>query len=750
MKNTLIIVAASCLLMVNANSQTLNPSKQILQWELGYKSKSGTDKVVWIPSTVPGAVQLDIGKAESYGLWYYAENWKDYLWMEDQYFTYKTTFKKPNIKANEQVFFFSKGIDYTFEISLNGEKLLKQEGMFTHIKLNLTKKLKDRNELTVLIYPIPKSVPSPADRSQANGVAKPAVSYGWDWHPRLVPSGIWDETYLLVEPKSAINEIFVTYKLNDSLNKANINVNATGRNLNDLKYSWILKNKDGKSIISKEENFASDDINFDTELNNPELWWPHDHGKQNLYTWQFSLIDKSGKIVQSKEATIGFRKVMLVTNTGVTDPDGYPKSRMYPPFQLEINGRRIFCKGTNWVNPEVFPGVITSKTYEGLIDHAVEANLNIFRVWGGGIVNKESFYELCDKKGVMVWQEFPLSCNKYPDDPHYLDILAQESESIIKRLRNHPSVVLWCGGNELFNSWGGMTDQSLPLRMLNSQCLKLDPHTPFIPTSPIDGVKHGHYEFRDYTENIEVFERMVKTQATAYCEFGVPAPASVDILKTIIPENELWPPNSNSSWKSHHAFKAWGQNGWLFQDLIEDYFGKMSTLDDLVRYGQLLQGEGYKCIYETARKQKPYCSMALNWCYNEPWPTAANNSIISYPNVPKSGFYQVQKACRPTLASATIQKFTWKSGESFTTGVWILNDAFETIPSGKLVAKIVAGNQSIPVGTWDFGITEQNTNLKGPEFSIQLPTLLSGLFKLILEVDDHPEYNSEYMLLFKN
>lgn len=131
-----------------------------------------------------------------------------------------------------------------------------------------------------------------------------------------------------------------------------------------------------------------------------------------------------------------------------------------------------------------FSGIITRARYEELIDLAVEANFNMFRIWGGGIINKESFFELCDEKGILVWEEFPLSCNLYPDDPHYLSVLEQEATSIVKRLRKHPCLAMWCGGNELFNNWSLMTDQSLPLRLLNSICLEYDPLVPYNPTSP--------------------------------------------------------------------------------------------------------------------------------------------------------------------------------------------------------------------------------------------------------------------------
>jgi beta-mannosidase len=142
--------------------------------------------------------------------------------------------------------------------------------------------------------------------------------------------------------------------------------------------------------------------------------------------------------------------------------------------------------------------------------------------------------------------------------------------------------------------------------------------------------------------------------------------------------------------------------------------------------------------------------MALNWCFNEPWPTAANNSLVSYPNIPKPGFYQVRNACRPVLASATISKFRWMAGEKFTTQLWILSDKPARVNQGKLKAKIISGTEVLALGSWDFKATEPNTNQKGPEYSVILPDLPSGAFKLILEVEDHTELNSEYTLIMRN
>jgi len=721
-----------------------------LSWELRYTKVTTGSEINWTEATVPGAVQIDISKAEKYGPYYYAENWSDYIWMEDQDFTYRSTFEKPALSDDQGVFFISKGIDYEFKISLNGNELLHQEGMFTPVRLDITKFLKQNNELYIKIFRIPKSQLETADKTQADQSAKPAVSYGWDWHPRLVPIGIWDETFLEIVPEVHIIDSWIKYNLNKRFDHARIEVQLSGVNLHSKEIRWILTDQSGMIVATETIIANHDEMEICSSLKHPHLWWPHDHGKPYLYSSAIELRDEKGILIQIINDKIGFRRVRLVMNEGGwVAPTEFPKSRSVAPIQVEINGRKIFSKGSNWVNPEIFPGTITRERYNELIDKALKINFNLLRVWGGGIVNKESFYDLCDEKGIMVWQEFPLSCNNYRGTTEYLAILEQESASIVKRIRTHPSLAIWSGGNELFNSWSGMTDQSLALRLLNSQCLHLDPQTPYINTSPLTGMGHGPYVFRDIDTGEELFSMINRASNTAYTEFGIPSPSSVEILRKIIPENELWPPSPGTSWESHHAYNAWMGDTWLMQDIIEDYFGKAENLEDLAANGQLLQCEGYKAIYEEARRQKPYCSMALNWCFNEPWPTAANNSLINWPNLPKPAYYAVGNSCRPVICSARITKFIWYEGEIFFATIWLLNDLFETIDSGKIHIKLVADNEEIEVGTWAFSAPESNTNLPGPTIRWQLPRWDMDSFKLVLEAEGKPEYNSEYMLLYK-
>lgn len=720
----------------------------LTEWEVGYHEAKDSRPKTWLPAIVPGAVQLDYARAENWKPFYWDNNWKDYRWMEDVFWTYKTTFTKPDLSDDERLFFISKGIDYEFDILLNGEKLFYQEGMFTPVEMDLTDELMNENTLEVLIYPAPKIPGLEPIRDQASQSCKPAASYGWDWHPRLIPLGIWDETFLEARNETYISDFFTNYKLNEEFSQVGLTLQLQGNNLHSKQFEWKLFSPTGNVVLS-ETGKINDEIILLAELQNPKLWWPHDHGEQPLYTSEVVVKDEKGKILDKTTQTVGFRRVKLVMNEGLwKERMPYPKSRNKPPITIEINGRRIFSKGTNWVNPEVFPGTITRKTYDTLTDLALEANFNMLRIWGGAIVNKESFYELCNEKGILVWTEFPLACNNYVGTAGYLETLQQESESIIKRIRKHPSNAMWSGGNELFNGWSGMTDQSLALRLLNSQCYQLDPLTPFIPTSPIYGIGHGGYSFRNIGSGEEVYQTLAEANNTAYTEFGVPGPASVEILKTIIPEDELFPPKAGTSWDTHHTFTAEMNDSWLKKYFLTDYFGMPDNLKDLVKQGNWAQSEGYKCIYEEARRQKPWCAMALNWCFNEPWPTSVNNSIISYPAEPKPAFYAVAESCRPVLASARIPKFRWKAGETFKTQLYILNDKYQEIKPGKVGVSIRCGNKTIKVGTWEFNNGSPNENIEGPTVEAILPDFNAKRMTLLVKVENHPEWNSEYDLLF--
>ena len=721
------------------------PQRFPLTWQVGFTDTRDSAPAVWVPAEAPGAVQLDWARAHGWGPVDYGENWQQYLWMEDVFWTYTAPLTPPPLAPGERLFFVSRGIDYRFQITVNGSVVHDQEGMFTPVEVEL-RDVQAGDTLAVHIWPAPKSRPAPADRVQANQSCKPAVSYGWDFHPRLIPLGIWDDTYLEVRPACHLRDTELHYTLTDDYTRADIRVTFELSTPGAGMIHWELCDPAGAVACCADGPAVSGALC--ASLDHPELWWPNGQGTPTLYTSRVTLRDADGDTVQTAEARVGFRRVRLVMHpTQWKEPVNFPKTRSTPPITLEINGRAIFAKGANWVSPEIFPGAITAETYRPLLDMAAAAHMNLLRLWGGAIVGKEAFYEQCDERGLLLWQEFPLACNRYEGTPAYLDVLDQESRAIIRRLRRHPSVALWCGGNELFNVWSGMTEQDLPLRLLNRNCYDLDPTRPFMYTSPLMGMGHGHYVFRS-KDGAEVYQSFVNAGCTAYTEFGCGGPTSAELLRRIIPPDELFPPRPGTAWESHHAVLAWEPNSHLLLDVIEDYCGPSASLEALVAGGQWLQAEGLKCLFEEARRQKPRAAMALNWCFNEPWLTAANMSIVSWPAEPKPAYYAVAGALRPVLASARISKFRWQAGELFTPELWLLNDQPAPVPAGRMEAYLCLDAEPLFLLGWDYPAVAPNTNLPGPVVRIALPPSDATRLSLVLRVVDHPEMDSAYTLVY--
>ena len=672
---------------------------------------------------VPGTIQKDFAEANDFGDPQFATNADKFRQLEDDSWEYKATLKYEK-KHGDKIFLVSHGISYKYDILLNAEIIYSYEGMFRGFELDITDRLKNdgENVLTVHIYPHPKSERGHKNtRQEANEACIPPVSYGWDWNPRLLISGIWDETYIETRSDSYISDCELFYDLNPELTAAVVYASCKSA----LPVTVALYDKDGNTV------YEGSDATF--TVNNPHLWWCNGQGEPYLYTW----VIKNEK--EERSGKIGFRTLRLVRNFGFKGPRTFPKGRYEAPITVELNGRKIMCKGSNWVNPDLFWGEITAERYRELIELAAECNMNIFRMWGGAGLPKESFYDICDEKGILIWQEFMLACNNYIGKESYMRTLESEASAIIKKFRHHPALAFWCGGNELFNDWSGMDDQSPPLRLLNKLCFDLDKKRPFLYTSPLFGMAHGGYTFYDESQGGDAFEQFGNSACTAYTEFGIPAIAPLEALREIIPEDELFPVEPTPSWKIHHAFGAWGEERWLCKDVLARYFEQAKSLPELIEQSNWLQCEGYRGAFEEMRRQWPQCSMAINWCYNEPWKTAAGNNLITYPATPRPSYGYVKLALRPTLFSARVSKFSWNAGETFEAEIWLLNDAPEA-KSAKTAVKATVGDKNYELISWEAS-AEPNTNTRGVTVRFTLPDLAADKITLTL---DAGEYTSSY------
>lgn len=686
----------------------------------------------WMPASVPGAVQLDWARARGLPDYKVGRNVRLYAGLEDSFWLYRTAVPKAELRDGERMFVVFDGVDFECELRVAGEPVLKHRGVQAAFDFDVSG-LAPGTPLEILIHPAPKRHRFPENPSQASHVTKAPVSYGWDWHPRLIPLGICGQTAFEIRPAAYLTHVDFQVALADDFSSADILV-SIGSHPPGRASSWRLLDPGGAPVLECDGPAAV--------LPHPKLWWTHDHGEASLYTLEAGM--RSGERIRRK---VGFRRVRLAMFPGAWEEEpGYPKSRNPPPVAVELNGRRIFIKGSNWVPPDIFRGRECGEGYRPLLRLARGAHFNMLRCWGGGAAPKEAFFEQCDELGLLVWQEFPLACNCYPDDPAYLRMLDEESRALIRRLRGHPCLGLWCGGNELFNAWSRMTDQSLPIRLLNRNCYEMDPLTPFLPTAPVQGMGHGDYRF--LAGGRDIFGIFQSARCTAYSEFGCPGASPVDYLRTFIPEDELWPPRTGTSWETHHGLGAWEAEptSWLCTAALETLFGPLRSLEDAVQKSAWLQSEGCKSVFEEARRQQPRCGIALSWCFNEPWPTAANNSLINWPAQPKPAYEAVRDACRPVLASARLPRFQWRGGERFSAELWLLNDQAADHGGGEVRASIVMGARRWQIGSWSFESLPAQQTLRGPRVEFVLPD--DGSAEFVVELAVHPQsaWSSRYRL----
>ncbi|MBR5632925.1 MAG: hypothetical protein IKW68_03015, partial [Clostridia bacterium] len=644
------------------------------------------------------------------------------------------------------------GIDYKYIVKIAGKVFAKGEGMFTPIMMDVSQFSGRRVPVEVVIFPIPKLFPQPQNRSQARASCKPASSYGWDWHPRLVPSGIWQDAYIKIIPIGSPYALECSYRLADDYTTATVSVTVDVCGAGCFEASVIAPN--GEICASERREVGEKQKEtFVLTVKDPELWYPRGYGDQPLYTIKVKGCDTVSR-------RIGFRRSKLVLNHRATDFEkNFPKGPMSAPMQLEINGVKVFAKGSNWVNTEIFPALMTNDRYDELIELACDANMNIFRMWGGQFINHEHFYEKCDEKGIMIWQEFMLSCNNHPDEDHYLSVLKQEATTIIKRLRTHPCIAFWCGGNELFNSWSGMTCQSHALRLLDSLCYEHDRFTPFNMTSPLHGAAHGSYvkvvypdnERRsgDFSHGREFLSYVKRSSFTCYTEFGCNGAATKDyILKYIMDEKDYadcCP--ENSIWTAHHAFNAWNESCWLGVPDVIYFFGGYESVDDLIEKSIYLQDMCYKTMFEEMRRQAPKCSMAVNWDFNEPWPCAAGNSLVSWPAHPKSALGSVKEALRSTLLSMDAPQNRYLTGEVLKADIWVLNDSPEKRSPCTADIYLIDSGVKTKITTISLPACDARSNAKGESFEFTVSETLSEKFAISVECVESPEFSSVYDLV---
>lgn len=588
----------------------------------------------WMPATVPGDVRLDLllnGKIEDP---FYGKNNLKSQWVHNFEWWYLKEFELPLSEVQDNlVHLVFNGVDYYAEFWLNGTKIGDHEGMFGKISFDITKNLKDQNILLVRLAPM-------KNYTNRFSTLKCQMSYGWDFAPKMITSGIWDDVSIELKEPLYIDTWFI-HPVLESNEAATVKIRLDIINQITPGSILIKVNLDGKNFqappiimeIEKQIELGLNQIEIDMEVIDPQLWFPWDKGNPNLYSCTIELIQED-IVKDAIEDTFGIRKFELISQE--IRPDYYP-------WIFQINGEREYIRGGNWVPCDSLFGRIDYDRYLQNIQLAKKANINFLRVWGGGLKEKDAFYKICDEEGMLVWQEFPIACtfiSPLPKNEKFLSLWKNEAKSIVKSLRNHPSLLLWCGGNE-FHS----VDNAHVVKVLEKVVENLDARI-FIPASPEGGDNHNYEIFH----GMGPYNLYLDDHFPITSEFGLNAFPNYATLEKIVPETERYFWSSTINYRGQYQAITNAHKLRLQRYALP--FKPSDDIQSIIHASQQAQGLGLKTAIEHYRRRKlnwQHAGCAF-WQVNSPWP-GISFCIIENDFETKLAYEYVRIAFQPILVS---------------------------------------------------------------------------------------------------
>ncbi len=704
----------------------------------------------WLRVNVPGDVHSTLVKRKIIPDPYFGLNNEKCRWVADREWWYRKSFCVPEEwqKKEKIIRLIFEGVDYDAEFWANGKYLGSHQGMFSPIIFDISKianKSKWVN-LAIRISPPPKS------RKEIGG-RKSNISYAIDYTPILLSMGIWKDVRVVCTGEVYLEDVFIASEIKDKEAIVNLEletVNIT-KKTKEITYEIRISGKNFfsptyKKELSKKVIPGTNRIKTELSIPEPALWFPWDKGEQNLYKVEIKI--KENKEEQdSIEKSFGIREIKMLRNIGA------PKDSF--PFTFSINGKREYIRGANWTNIDLLPGNLKKERYKKLLTMVKEANMNMLRIHGWHIIEKEEFYNLCDELGILVWQEFMFCNMNYPQDKEYLKKVKGESIQAVKTIRNHPSLVIWCGGNEYTYK-----ENKKLIDMLQQICKEYGASRSFIPISDIDRRYYpkgnwlipeehkGDYHSWDIWARFAPITDYSKDKSLFTSEFGLQAVPNIENLKKFIPEDELWPPGY--CWEYHfaqlskityHAYYI--KSGVYSKDVRPEEVFK--NLEEFIEYSQQAQAEVLKFAIEHYRRRKYYNSGCMFWCFNEPWPSIIW-SVVDWYLRPKKAYYAVKEAYSPLLISLQHNKKEWEKNERFKGEVWIVNDYLKTFKNCVLEIKIVDNNSNLlEKKSIKIEKVEENSAKKVFILDWSIPEEIRDKFKVLVSLK-----NSENLVIASN
>ncbi|MDO5570614.1 MAG: glycoside hydrolase family 2 protein [Bacteroidales bacterium] len=644
-------------------------------------SFSESGKNDWKEAIVPGTIHSDLIRLNLLPDPFFGTNETKIQWVEDKDWAYKTVFTVDESQLSYKGANINfKGLDTYADVYLNGSNILSSKNMFIEYEIPVKDILRKGNNILVIKFHSP--INSALEQWESNGWDYPADNdhhdkhtsiftrkapyhYGWDWGIRMAGVGIWRPISLTFFNQAKINDVFIRQK-SISSEKAVLS--------NEIEFNSIKK-ENSKAIVNfifslngKEVKKESKTIDVQagknhfvcqSTINNPELWMPLGWGKQTLYDVTTEIRDINGILIDSNTKKIGLRNIKVINQE---DKDG--KS-----FYFEVNGNPLFAKGANYIPSDIILTNFKKEDYKRMFDDIKAANLNMIRIWGGGIYEEEYFYELADEYGILIWQDFMFACTAYPADNAFLDLVAQEAEYNLKRLRNHACIAMWCGNNEIIEAikyWGWDKKYSKEIHssmfssydklfrnLLPEKVKEFDPDKFYLHSSP-DSANWGrpaslgwgdaHYWGVWY--GVQPFEILDSRVPRFMSEFGFQSFPEMKVISTFSNPSDY---ALESEVMKAHQKSSTGNS--IIKTYMEMYYKVPEKFEDFVYINLIMQGNGMRHGMEAHRRNKPFCMGSLYWQLNDNWPVVSWSSIDYFGNW-KALHYQAKRAFEPVIVNA--------------------------------------------------------------------------------------------------
>jgi len=619
----------------------------------------------WLTATVPGSVQQDLMAAGVVPYPFIGKSEGPIQWAGLTAWEYRTTIDvTPALFARDHLDLVFDGLDTFATVLVNGRPLLSADNAHRRWRGDAKPLLHaGRNEITVRFaspikalqpmvlaqaHPLPGEYDSafgdePKGKQTSPYIRKPKYQYGWDWAPRIVTIGMWKPALLEAWDDARIDTLRIDQEaLNDSEARLLARASIAADRALTAKVSVDVSGPDGKrQRVTRDVALApgTNEIAVPVSIARPQRWWPVGYGPHPLYSVTATLVE-NGRDGDSATRRTGLRIVELIRKDG--------------SFGFRINGVPIFAKGANLIPFDMFPARVTAAQQRRILDSAVAANMNMVRVWGGGYYPDDTFYDIADQLGLMVWQDFMFGGAVTPPDAEFRHNVAAEAEEQVTRLQAHPSLVIWAGNNEVQAGWENWSDRKdfkkavgpdeqerigtgmavLFDRVLRNAVIRNDNDVPYWPGSPstdyegpIDTDKNGDRHFWDVWSGSKPIERYADSCARFNSEYGFQSMPGLATIAAFAGKTDLSP--DSAVMKAHQKFLS-GEGNERLRFYLDQYQRKPRDFADFVYLTQVMQTQAIDLAARHHRACRPVTMGSLYWQLNDSWPAISWASVDWY------------------------------------------------------------------------------------------------------------------------